>query len=84
MSEALARLHADSTIRASYVREVCRLLKTSNINVVKDDIEMDLNAEEMNMDQEQRREQEAMEAQGADPVQPSLTSQHPGNDLFVS
>ena len=84
LSEALARLHADSTIRASYVREVCRLLKTSNINVVKDDIEMDLNAEEMNMDQEQRREQEAMEAQGADPVQPSLTSQHPGNDLFVS
>ena len=39
LSEAMARLHADSVIRPSYVREVCRLLKASNINIVKNDIE---------------------------------------------
>lgn len=39
LSEAMARLHADSVIRPAYVREVCRLLKASNINIVKSDIE---------------------------------------------
>jgi DNA replication licensing factor MCM6 len=38
-----ARLHADNKIRASYVREVCRLLKTSNINIIKNDIEFEEN-----------------------------------------
>ena len=39
LSEAMARLHADSVIRPAYVREVCRLLKASNINIVKADLE---------------------------------------------
>jgi DNA replication licensing factor MCM6 len=45
LSEAMARLHADSVIRPSYVKEVCRLLKASNINIVKSDIEFADNQE---------------------------------------
>lgn len=41
LSEAMARVHADGVIRPSYVREVCRLLKTSNIVLTKNDIEFD-------------------------------------------
>jgi hypothetical protein len=37
----MARLHASETVRPIYVREVCRLLKTSNINILKDDIELE-------------------------------------------
>ena len=44
----MARLHADSVIRPSYVREVCRLLRVSNINLVRSDIEFADNQEEMN------------------------------------
>lgn len=46
----MARLHADSVIRPSYVREACRLLKSSNINIVKSDIEFADNQDEMNRD----------------------------------
>ena len=46
----MARLHADSVIRPSYVREVCRLLKASNINIVKNDIEFQENQEQMNQE----------------------------------
>jgi hypothetical protein len=46
----MARLHADSVIRPSYVREVCRLLKASNINIVKTDIEFEENQDEINKD----------------------------------
>lgn len=35
LSEAMARLHCDDRIRPSYVREVCRLLKNSNIPIKK-------------------------------------------------
>lgn len=69
LSEAMARLHADSVIRPSYVKEVCRLLKASNINIVKSDIEFADNQEQINQDQvEKRIKNEA----------------NPGNDLFVS
>jgi hypothetical protein len=44
----MARLHVDDKIRPSYVTEVCRLLKSSNINIVKDDIELELNQEALN------------------------------------
>lgn len=44
----MARLHADSVIRPSFVTEACRLLKTSNINIVKDDIEFEDNQIAMN------------------------------------
>ena len=46
----MARLHADSVIRPSYVREVCRLLQASNINSVKTDIEFEENQDEINKD----------------------------------
>ena len=55
LSEAMARLHADTTIRANYVREVCRLLKTSNILLLKNDLEFADNQEEINREQEERR-----------------------------
>lgn len=41
LSEAMARLNCDDKVRPSYVTEVCRLLKSSNINIVKDDVEFD-------------------------------------------
>ena len=41
LSEALARLHCDNEVQASYVREAFRLLKTSIIQVETSDIEMD-------------------------------------------
>ena len=50
LSEAMARLHVDEKIRPSYVQEVCRLLRMSNINVVKDDIELEANQDAMNED----------------------------------
>lgn len=39
LSEGMARAHCDYEIRPNYVREVCRLMRTSNINVIKGDIE---------------------------------------------
>lgn len=59
LSEAMARLHADSVIRPSYVREVSRLLKASNINIVKSDIEFVDNQEEMNIEMQEKRQMEA-------------------------
>lgn len=41
LSEALARLHADSVISVRYVREAARLLKASIIRVESDAIELD-------------------------------------------
>jgi hypothetical protein len=37
----MARLHCEEKVRPVYVREVCRLLKSSNINILKDDIELE-------------------------------------------
>lgn len=39
LSEGMARAHADYEIKPQYVREVCRLMRQSNINIVKGDIE---------------------------------------------
>ena len=44
----MARVHADNKIRATYVREVCRLLKASNINIMKSDLEFEENQEAIN------------------------------------
>ena len=41
LSEAMARCHCDTVIKPSYVREVCRLMRSSNINIQKGDIEID-------------------------------------------
>jgi DNA replicative helicase MCM subunit Mcm2 (Cdc46/Mcm family) len=48
LSEAMARVHADTKIRVSYVREVCRLLKASNINIMKSDLEFEENQDAIN------------------------------------
>ena len=42
LSEALARLHCDHQVKAVYVREACRLLKSSIIRVETDNIDLDL------------------------------------------
>lgn len=64
LSEALARAHCDDQIRPSYVREVCRLLRNSNINIVKSDIEFETNQELINQDMKElrRNEQELFNA----------------------
>ena len=41
LSEAMARLHLDEKIRPSYVDEVCRLLKQSNIAIKRNDLEFE-------------------------------------------
>ena len=56
LSEAMARVHADGVIRPSYVREVCRLLKTSNIVLTKNDIEFDEIQDELNQEQTDRKQ----------------------------
>lgn len=43
-------MHADSKIRKGYVTEVCRLLKTSNINIMKSDLEFEENQEAINQE----------------------------------
>lgn len=51
-------MHADSVIRPSYVREVCRLLRASNINIIKNDIEFEDNQIEMNREVQEKRNDE--------------------------
>jgi DNA replication licensing factor MCM6 len=58
LSEAMARLHCDDKIRPAYVTEVCRLLKASNINIVKSDIELEENQEAINMAIQERNLEE--------------------------
>jgi len=41
LSEAMARAHADTEIKPIYVKEVCRLLRNSNINISKHDVELE-------------------------------------------
>lgn len=40
LSEAMARAHCDYEIKPNYVREVCRIMRNSNINIVKNDVEL--------------------------------------------
>lgn len=56
LSEAMARAHCDHIIKPYYVREVCRLMKTSNISVIKGDIELPSDIqEEINRDRQAQR-----------------------------
>ncbi len=48
LSEAMARAHAETVIRPVYVKEVCRLLKDSNVSILKSDLEFEENQEQMN------------------------------------
>jgi len=59
LSEALARAHCDDQIRPNYVREVCRLLRNSNINIVKNDIEFETIQDEINKELQEERRVEA-------------------------
>lgn len=36
----MARAHCDTEIKAYYVMEACRLMKSSNINVIKGDVDL--------------------------------------------
>lgn len=54
----MAKLHAEETIRPSYVREVCRLLRASNINLVKRDLEFEDNQEQINLERRELRQQQ--------------------------
>jgi DNA replication licensing factor MCM6 len=40
LSEGMARAHCDTEIKPSYVKEVCRLMRNSNIKLMKSDIEL--------------------------------------------
>ena len=61
LSEAMARLHCDNHVKPSYVREVCRLLKASNIQLIQNDIQLDADEiqEEINFEMQQENEREA-------------------------
>ena len=74
LSEAMARLHCDDKIRPQYVKEVCRLLKASNINIVKDDIEIEENQKAINEVGVKRQNE----------VQENKVNGGFVNDLFVS
>jgi len=63
LSEAMARVHGDNYIRVAYVKEVCRLLKTSNIMIKRADLEFQDIQEEMNDDLRQRQHEEEVRKQ---------------------
>ena len=48
LSEAISRAHCDTVIKPAYVREVCRLLKASNISIQRTDVEFEEIQEEIN------------------------------------
>jgi len=54
----MARAHCDTVIRPQYVKEVCRLMRSSNINIVKGDIEFDTIQEEINVLRNTEKEKE--------------------------
>lgn len=56
LSEAIARAHCDFEIKPNYVREVCRLMRTSNINIVKGEIEFADIQEDINRERQIERE----------------------------
>jgi len=54
----MARAHCDNFIRPTYVREVCRLLRNSNINISKADIEFEQIQDEINREMQAERARE--------------------------
>ena len=72
LSEALARVNCDEEIKPQYVKEVARILRNSNVNVRKDDIELTEIQDEINRvrAEDMRREQhEAAQMAGVDQSQ---------------
>jgi len=74
----MARAHCDNVIRPSYVREVCRLLRNSNINISKQDIEFETIQDEINRDLQKERENQVMQSQ------PSESTQQPSKKVKIS
>jgi len=62
LSEAIARAHCDETIHPAYVKEVCRLVRNSNINITKNDIEFEEIQEEINRERQAERLADAKRA----------------------
>ncbi len=56
LSEGMARAHCDNEIKPNYVREVCRLMRNSNINIVKGDIEFSDIQENINLERREERQ----------------------------
>ncbi len=56
LSEGMARAHCDNEIKPNYVREVCRLMRNSNINIVKGDIEFSDIQENINLARREERQ----------------------------
>ena len=56
MSEGMARVHMDHWIKPNYVREGGRLMRNSNINIVKGDIEFADIQEDINRERQQERQ----------------------------
>ena len=74
LSEAMARAHAETVIRPVYVKEVCRLLKDSNVSILKSDLEFEENQDIMNQESQARQQMEMQQV-------PQVNN---SNDLFVS
>lgn len=62
LSEGMARAHCDFEIKANYVKEVCRLMRNSNINIIRGDIEFNDEVIQENINEERRLEREAAAA----------------------
>jgi hypothetical protein len=72
----MARAHCDQDIKPMYVREVCRLMRTSNINIVKGDIEFTEIQDEINKERQILRQAQQEE----DLEMPGAGEQNPGAD----
>ena len=55
LSEAMARAHCDFEIKPNYVREVCRLMRNSNISIVRGDLEFQDIQDEINKQRQEER-----------------------------
>lgn len=62
LSEAIARAHCDVEIKPAYVKEVCRLLRVSNVNLTKKDLEFEDRQNEMNLAMAEQKAREDEEA----------------------
>lgn len=59
LSEGMARAHCDYEIKPNYVREVCRLMRASNINIIRGDLEFGDIQEDINRERQLERQMAA-------------------------
>lgn len=72
LSEGMARAHCDTQIKPTYVREVCRLMRSSNINIVKEDLVFTDIQEQINLEREKERQVQRLLNPNAQPVSTTL------------